>query len=72
MIQNDLNSATRTKQKIKHQDDSFHKIIANEVPNWDNVTLDEGATLLKRQICYFNEEREYFYTKFLYFLTFFE
>jgi len=41
---------------------SNHKLIAGEVPsNWDFVTIDEAAKILKNNICYFNEERQFLY-----------
>ncbi len=41
---------------------SNHKMIASEVPsNWDYVTIDEAAKILKNNICYFNEERQFHY-----------
>jgi len=39
---------------------SEHKQIAKETINWDYVTIDEGAQILKNNICYFNEERRQF------------
>ena len=57
MIQDFSNSVPQQITK-QHAEISNHKIIANEVPNWDYMTLDEGAAILKKHICYFNEERE--------------
>ena len=62
MIEGDADKKTQ-KQKIgskvsASQDEiSEHKKIAEEIPNWDYVTIDEGAKILKSSICYFNEER---------------
>lgn len=36
---------------------SNHKLLASEVPKWDHITIDEGAAILKSNICYFNEEQ---------------
>ena len=41
----------------KTKDESSHKLLMSEVPNWDYITVDEGAAILQKNICYFNEER---------------
>ena len=42
---------------IKTKDESSHKLLLSEVPKWDYITVDEGAAILQKNICYFNEER---------------
>lgn len=51
-----VGSATSTSQG----EVSEHKQMAKETLNWDYVTIDEGAQILKNSICYFNEERKEF------------
>lgn len=52
-----VGSATSTSQG---EVSSEHKQMAKETLNWDYVTIDEGAQILKNNICYFNEERKEF------------
>jgi hypothetical protein len=41
-----------TKQAVYEASD--HQKIADEVPKWHKMTIDEGAGLLVKNICYFN------------------
>lgn len=36
--------------------ESKHKILKDEVLNWQKMTLNESAEILKNHICYHNEE----------------
>lgn len=38
------------------KNDSKHKILKDEVINWEKMTLDESAEILRNHICYHNEE----------------
>jgi hypothetical protein len=39
---------------------SQHKILQSEIPNWNFITLEEAAKILKSHICYHDEERKKF------------
>lgn len=47
-------------QSERPKDDSKHKILKDEVINWEKMTLDESAEILKNHICYHNEEGCFF------------
>jgi 23S rRNA-/tRNA-specific pseudouridylate synthase len=51
-MKNNKDDEDQTKQK----DNSQHKIIAAEVPKWNNLTISEAVIILKNHVCYFNEE----------------
>ncbi|CAF0869260.1 unnamed protein product [Brachionus calyciflorus] len=55
-----------TKPKIRKTDSSHekstsqHKILQEDIPDWNKLTLDESAEILKKHICYHNEEEGIF------------
>jgi hypothetical protein len=54
--------AIQTLKSPKEQDekskyDAYHKVLADEVPKWYNMTIDEAAHIIQKHICYFNIER---------------
>ena len=50
------NESNRRKKSDLNLPESKHKELANEVPQWYKMTMNEAATLLSKHICYFNEE----------------
>ena len=44
------------KDSKAQKSESQHKVLLEEVPNWQKLTIDESAEILKKHICYHNEE----------------
>ena len=58
---NKFKNILKSEQNVNNNENkkvSSHKVLENEVPSWYNLTVDEGAAILKNHICYLNEERK--------------
>ena len=48
----------KSSSKEKKFKESNHKELLKDIPNWEHLTIDQGALILQKNICYFNEERK--------------